>query len=256
MDRQGPWDGNKKYIMGLLSMNYKKSSCHFLAFFLLGASSVSMAATEAITQSDYYVDLGLGAAMSNASNGSSDAALFSPNSFSKGGVGFTGDAGIPLNKNFSAEMGFSYLTSASMNIGMPNTSYTRAANINYDSSVNILDLALKGTLPLNNQFDVFAKLGPALVVTNEDVSIKTSMGSRSGSGTTRTAALYYALGGEYAINQNFGLNVEVTGITNSKTDPDAQTLASKLSQESGLKVSFPQNPRLMLLSAGLQYRFD
>ncbi|NRR32180.1 porin family protein [Oxalobacteraceae bacterium] len=88
-----------------------------------------------------------------------------------------------------------------------------------ESKSNSFYLAGKGTVPINDQFSVFGKLGAAR---NHSKFENTGAATGLGQGGNKTA-LYASVGGEYAINKNVSLSLEYEHYGKNESDLGRKT---------------------------------
>jgi len=96
----------------------------------------------------------------------------------RGGLGANVNGGYQFNRYFALEGGYTY----------------------YGHSVNMVDVAAKGIIPITNRFNIFGKIGPGYLFTT---------GSNSGS----TAALFGGIGAAYALTPSLDINIQGAGAT-------------------------------------------
>lgn len=114
-----------------------------------------------------------------------------------GGKGFVG---YDFNKNWGIEGGYTSL-------GKPEYKYAGRSNGRDSQTLNSWSLAAKGTLPLNNQFDLFAKLG----VTNNKASSSTTTSGVTVlnlSASKNRSDVLAGVGAAYNFDRNFSLRLE------------------------------------------------
>lgn len=106
----------------------------------------------------------------------SSFSFFGENYTQFGSVGANANLGYHFNKYFAAEAGY--------------TNY--GAN-----ALNNIDVAARFSLPLTNDFSLFAKIGPAYVFKNSD----------------RTLVPFAGIGASYSLTQQLDANVQVQSIS-------------------------------------------
>ena len=104
------------------------------------------------------------------------------------GLGIFG--GYKFSPMLAAEVGY-VMSGSGSDLGM-----------NY--KVNSTQLAAVGTFPINNQFDVFAKLGYASNKLTGDLTTGCTNCSKSG--------LMYGIGGQFNINRQIGIRVQYASL--------------------------------------------
>lgn len=107
--------------------------------------------------------------------------------------------GYNLDKTWSLEGGYA-------DFGNSSYSYTNpsGANGHLDASSHSFYGAAKGTVPLNEQFGLFGKLG----VARNHASVSGTGAAASLTQTNDKTDLYAAVGGEYNLNKNVALTLE------------------------------------------------
>lgn len=109
-------------------------------------------------------------------------------------------AGYNFDKNWAIEGGYTDFGSQSYN-------YTVNGNSGrLESDSHSFYVAGKGTMPINEQFNVFGKLGAARNHGSIDATGAAATAGLGGSGNK--TSLYASVGGEYALNKNVSLSVE------------------------------------------------
>jgi OmpA-OmpF porin, OOP family len=132
--------------------------------------------------------------------GETDAQVVTSQSTDNDGFSWGVDLGYQFTRNLAAEIGFTDFP----NVKGKNPNMT-AATANHS-----FDIAVKGILPLADNFNVFGKVGLALVHT------KVAAGFINAGSTTRAAAL---LGAGVGYNIGHGVSVNVQTQITSKNDP-------------------------------------
>lgn len=131
--------------------------------------------------------------------------------FQNKGFAWGVNGGYQFNKNFAAEVG-----------------YTQMANVKYDAANlatqnRIVDIVAKGIYPLNEQFNVFGKLGAAYTHTNDVAEdVKHS-----------AIVPYFGAGVGYNLTENVSLNVQ--GFATTKR---ADAVPAMFGGTVGLQYSF------------------
>jgi OmpA-OmpF porin, OOP family len=107
--------------------------------------------------------------------------------------------GVQIDKTFAVEGGYT-------NFGSSNYTYATGAGAGaIDSRAYSFYLAGKGSVPINDQFSMFGKLGVAY---NKNTVNATGVATQYAVGDNHKTNLYAAVGAEYAINQKVSLSVE------------------------------------------------
>lgn len=184
-------------------MTRSKLVMQSLATLILVSSSVAAMATD----SGWYVGASLGQSNADINAGDIKSLLE--------GAGYTGVVasvdntdtgwklfgGYQLNKNIGFEAAY-------VNLGSWTTSatYTTPAGSPRSSTTEVdgFQLSAVGTLPLNDAFSVFGKVGAFISSTDGTVATSLGSGSASGDGTD----LIYGLGANWKINPSIGLRAE------------------------------------------------
>ncbi|MFI5444782.1 outer membrane beta-barrel protein [Polaromonas sp. UC242_47] len=135
--------------------------------------------------------------------------------------------GYALNQNFGLEGGYVDLGKASV------SSRNGAVTSKISSKPNAFYLAATGTLPLNDQFSLFAKLGVSLNHTK--IHFEDTTGANENSSKRRTTALI-GIGAAYNISKEMALVAEYEDF-------------GKIARADGLDL------KANLFSIGLRYKF-
>jgi opacity protein-like surface antigen len=137
-------------------------------------TGVAMAQSDGIKSDGFYLEANLGWGKSNFPSSSSH--------MDKSGFVWAGDIGYKFMPNFAAEVGF---------YGYPKS----------DSATNAKPylgvLALKGIMPLEDGFSLYAKTGPAWAHLSVD----------NANAKKNLFTWYFGLGANYSITENFYLGV-------------------------------------------------
>lgn len=120
-------------------------------------------------------------------------------SFNHDGLAWAANAGYQFNKYLAVEAGY-----ISFGQSKANTYNTSSQAVKATDTFGGFDAAVKGILPINNQFDVFAKAGA--VDMHDDLDV-------TGAGTTTKAtghswAPLLGIGTSYNINKNVALTAQ------------------------------------------------
>lgn len=128
------------------------------------------------------------------------------------GSGFAGNlnVGKTINQNIAVEGGFTYT-------GAKKTYKAQNASEEQDLDTFAFDIAVKGMMPISNNFGVFAKVGPALVHQNAKVTATAGNNSATAKADETNVQLFYAAGFDYAIQPNLTAQVQFMGFTGSDT---------------------------------------
>ena len=126
--------------------------------------------------------------------------------FSDPGV-LTFSGGYRFTPNMAAEVGYAMAGDTTLSDPFGSVTYKQSA----------LKIAAVGTYPVNNQFDLFGKLGLAMV-----------SGELSGTGfysfvnySATTNNLMYGLGGQFNVNPQFGIRLQYESLGKSKASSTA-----------------------------------
>jgi OOP family OmpA-OmpF porin len=166
---------------GTLMFNKKLLVCAIFA-----GMAVSTAASAACP--GFYVGGQLG--YSNVQIKSSDVAGITSANVKKDGLGGRLLAGYQFDENWAAELGYTEYAKVKLTNVVP----TSVGNASF--RVNATDLVLKGMMPLDNGFGLYAKAGAAYIVSDPSSNINT--GGNSVKKTRPTAGL----GASYDFNSN------------------------------------------------------
>lgn len=107
-------------------------------------------------------------------------------------------AGYNIDKTWAVEGGYTDFGSQSYNYTL------NGANGHLESDSHSFYVAGKASMPVNEQFSVFGKLGAS---SNHNGVSATGAAAGLGGGGNKTA-LYASVGGEYAVNKNVSLSLE------------------------------------------------
>src|SRR5471030_597336 len=124
-------------------------------------------------------------------------------------------SGDDIDKTWAVEGG--YTDFGSKGYDYTNGATGAAGSIHTDA--HSLYLAGKGTLPINDQFNVFGKLGAARNHNSVDATGDAAGLNGSGSKT----ALYASVGGEYLLNKNVSLSLEYENYGKNDIDVGRKT---------------------------------
>ena len=203
--------------------------------FKLAIAVVAMMATPAMAQ--YYGGISLG--KSNHKQNQADwSQAGSTSTFSDKDTGYKIFGGYSFNQNFAVEGGYTDLGKYTANI-------TNGASAGQASvKTNSWNLFGVGTLPLGNDFSVFAKLG--MTSNYSKMSFASTGGAylAADSGTKRKSSVAWGLGGSYAFNKNISARLEYEDFGNAGEDNGSFTLPGRTS-----------NSKPKLISLGLVYAF-
>jgi OOP family OmpA-OmpF porin len=127
--------------------------------------------------------------------------------------------GYQLNKNIGFEAAYVNLGSLTSNATYATLAGSPArANLDADG----FQLSVVGTLPLNDAFAIFGKVGAFFSKTDQ-----TGTGAFAASASTDNTDWAYGLGGNWQFNQNIGLRAEwerFQGLGSTKKDADLYSL--------------------------------
>lgn len=138
---------------------------------------------------------------------SANVPLTSSSSSNSGNTGFAGRAfgGYQFNPNWAVEAGWTQFHNMSLH-GSATTSVGTTLNAQGTFKANAVDLVAKGIMPLRNGFNVFGKLGAALLIERTRIT-STSGTSLTDSDLARRIFPTFGLGVGYDINQNFATDL-------------------------------------------------
>jgi opacity protein-like surface antigen len=222
---------------------------------LLGLSSAALASGAMPAAPEFNPGLYIGAqagwALADEGNGFKDAAnaiydfgkkngLNSSVDTEQGGFGGRLFLGYMFMRNFGLEAGYTFL---------PDNKYDVQVNgldQNAKFKSYVIDLMAKGVLPLDENWDLFAKLGVAYVHGEWDAN---SLGENfsNSNGQIRPA---YGLGIAYNFNSNFGIDLSYTGTYGThRVDYNELLNAANVSDINPI-------PTTHLVAIGVTYKFD
>lgn len=119
--------------------------------------------------------------------------------------GFKIYGGFQFNKHLGAEVGYVDGGKATFGGSIPSLGIGPFTG---DLSVTAITFAAVGTLPLNEQFALFGKVGLAAWDAKANVSAAALAGSADDSGTD----LLYGIGARYNLNKNWGITLEYEAV--------------------------------------------
>lgn len=125
------------------------------------------------------------------------------------GTALTVNAGYNFNPYFAAEAGVTWVS--------PITSqYNSGSGLsgNYSQNQSFGDIAVKGTLPLSNIFDAYAKIGIGVGYSSSSINMNNGLTNYNWNGANSgwNTGMYMALGGEFKLGQHWGLTFEDYGM--------------------------------------------
>ncbi|HET9736298.1 MAG TPA: outer membrane beta-barrel protein [Burkholderiales bacterium] len=121
-------------------------------------------------------------------------------------TGFKIYGGFQFNKHLGAEVGYVDGGKATFGGSIPSLG---VGSFTGDISVTAITFAAVGTLPLNEQFALFGKVGLATWDAKASVSISgLGAGAADDSGTD----LLYGIGARYNLNRNWGITLEYEAV--------------------------------------------
>lgn len=148
-----------------------------------------------------YVNLDLGtASFSNATSQFGGTNFGNPGSFTIGG-------GYHFNQNVAVEVGYSIIGDSTINTP------TASGNITETLKTSSFQVAAVGTLPINAMFDLYGKLGIASTKIDYTATPPAGFIFAPGFGTVTSTTgsstnLMFGIGGQFNINQNFGIRLQ------------------------------------------------
>ena len=163
---------------------------------LLATASVAAFADSDVNP--FYVTAAVGVAQSASFNtGAGNGQQMQFNNDSQYTLG--ANIGYNFNKNFAIEAGY--------------TNFMQGANEQFEQ-LGVTDLAVRGTLPLNDTFSLFGRLGLAGydTYTNYDSNGHAYAAYNDGISVDNIGALY-GVGGEFNLNKSWALTAELWGVT-------------------------------------------
>ena len=131
------------------------------------------------------------------------------------GFGFDVLGGYSFNQYLGAELGYTEFANASYGNGITSKN-------NY-----AIDVAAKGTMPLEGGFSLFGKLGLASVHHKLNVPAGTTP-AVSNTGSFSRYAPYLGAGASYQVSENVAANLQVTGTTKQGPVPGMYLVAAGL----------------------------
>lgn len=107
-----------------------------------------------------------------------------------------GYLGYDFNQYLAVEGGYAHLGKSSNNYGSVASTH---------SNKSALFVAVKGTLPLSERFDLFGKIGPSYNMIDQSVTV---LGTPIGTNDSKRMAVMYGVGAEFAATKQLGVRVE------------------------------------------------
>lgn len=124
------------------------------------------------------------------------------------GAAITVNGGYNFNPYFATEAGITWIT--------PITSQYNQNGIvgNYSQNQSFGDIAVKGSLPLSDIFDVYAKLGLGVGYSSSSINMVSGITNYNWNGANSgwNTGMYMALGGELKLTQHWGVTFEDYGM--------------------------------------------
>ncbi|MEQ1591200.1 MAG: outer membrane beta-barrel protein [Thiobacillaceae bacterium] len=202
-------------------MTRSKLVVQSLATLMLAGSSVAAMAAD----SGWYAGVSLGQSKADVSASDLKSTLVAAGytgvvaSVDNTDTGWKLFGGYQLNKNIGFEAAYVNLGSLTVNATYATPAGSPArANIDVDG----FQLSAVGTLPLNDAFAVFGKVGAFFSKLDQ-----TGTGAFAASASTDNTDWTYGLGGNWQFNQNIGLRAEwerFQGLGSAKKDTDLYSL--------------------------------
>lgn len=183
---------------------------HITVFAMIAA----LAAPLAVQAEGYYVGGNIGRAEQKADVGYT--------SFKESATAYKLVGGYNYNKNFGAEIGYADLREVSVS----------GNGASVSSKPSAFYVAATGTLPLNEQFSLFGKLGVATA--HEKVTAK--YGTTNVSSTDNRTTPYISVGAAFALNKEVSFVAEYENFGKVAKDGDANVKADMFSV--GVHYSF------------------
>ena len=127
------------------------------------------------------------------------------------------DVGFQFNRFFSLEGGWSYLPTASYNrdrtvtLPVAQTTFILPEGLQVNINSGLAYIAAKGTLPICDKFDAFAKLGAAYAYNHSNVTIPASLVNSPAVLTTDHSNFWnplFGFGLQYSLFNNWSINVQ------------------------------------------------
>lgn len=127
------------------------------------------------------------------------------------------DAGFQFNRYFSLEGGWSYIPTAGYNrirtvtLPVAQTTFTLPEGLQVYINSGLAYIAAKGSMPVCDKLDVFAKLGAAYAYNHTNVNVPASLVNSPTVYTTNHSNFWNALWGfgfQYAVLENWSANVQ------------------------------------------------
>lgn len=146
-------------------------------------------------------------------------------------AGYKVFVGYKFNDYLGVEGGYNYLGKRSATIARGAS--TGKANVKTDA----WDVFGVGTLPLPNNFSVFAKLGVSSNYSKMDFSSSGGAFLASDSGTNRKTSLAWGLGAGYGLTKNLTVRLEYEAFGNAGETNNGFTIATKTSDSKPKLIS-------------------
>ena len=119
--------------------------------------------------------------------------------------------GYKVTENFAAELSYvdlgspiDYQSTNTVTDGVTSFSATSRAEATANGPV----LSFLGILPMGKRFDVYGRVGLALMDTEARVTASANGASASASESTRRSNMMYGIGGEFIVSKRFGIRIE------------------------------------------------
>ena len=154
---------------------------------------------------------------------------------SLGDLGVVG--GYNFNKFFATELNYLYVGTYSITI----SSGPYSATMNQENS--FLTLNAKGTLPLNEKFDLFGKIGAG--ANFAAVNYSNNVGAALNNGSSTNFVVVLGVGGVYNLNENVSFNLSDSYFINT-----APTISSTTSSVNNFSFG-----NVNSINLGMQYNF-
>ena len=125
------------------------------------------------------------------------------------GTALTINGGYNFNSYFALDGGATWISPI-------NSQYTINGTlpaIGYTQNQSFADIAAKGSLPLSDIFNFYAKLGAGVGYASSSINMTSATGSNwNGDSSAYNLGIYMALGGELKLGKNWGITFDDYGL--------------------------------------------
>ena len=142
-----------------------------------------------------------------------------------GSATYKNTGGFPNPGKFDLGIGYSFTPTLSAELSYhqfgDSTLVDVASGISVTAGVSSFTAAVVGNYPINEQVSLLGKIGFA----RNKTDLTASLGNVSASASSSKTSLYYALGGEYNINEKYAIRAQYEdfGDIDDSTDPASAT---------------------------------